>query len=395
MNKGAMVSWLRWHYPKAFGIRKQLAKKRIAIVKKYLIPKEETAKAEKDAAYKNKLVKEYGAKWQKMFDATNRNIDELFQNVRAYRERTDLEQVRNDMLFCKIAYGFQPDEYMFYRLEGKNQQERQEYVSDVERYVYTYTMGDISDIQFFLDKTRTYQKFAAFYKRDAIVVRSDSDIAAFKAYLGKHPEFVCKKASASRGSGVKLIDSRTCGKTPEELLHSIVSGGRHLLEERVVQGEPMARLNASSVNTIRCITFRTKHGVVAPFAFLKVGRNGSFVDNGGAGGILVGVDIQTGRLNSDGYDEVNETYTCHPESQIVFKGYQLPEWDQMIATCKKMAEVIPTVGYVGWDMAYSNKGWVVIEGNMGQMIGPQIVMNRGIKAEIEQYRKDMDLYLEL
>ena len=50
-----------------------------------------------------------------------------------------------------------------------------------------------------------------------------------------------------------------------------------------------------------------------------------------------------------------------------------------------MSITMPTVEYIGWDLAHTDNGWVVIEGNGGgQFIGPQIVWKRGFKNEIEK-----------
>ena len=174
--------------------------------------------------------------------------------------------------------------------------------------------------------------------------------------------------------------------------------GPRLLEERVVQNNVMGVLNPSSVNTVRCITLNTMDGIVVSYCFLKVGRKGSFVDNGGSGGILVGIDKKCGKLNTDGYDELNVRYVTHPDSGVNLKGYQLPDWEQLIHMCVEMSGQMPTVKYIGWDLAYTDTGWIVIEGNgMSQMIGPQIVWrNRGgvFKEEMEAYMRNMELVLE-
>ena len=106
----------------------------------------------------------------------------------------------------------------------------------------------------------------------------------------------------------------------------------------------------------------------------------------------MGIEVDTGILRTDGFDEYLMRYPAHPESHLTFKGYQLPQWDQMLAICKEMSAKEPNVRYIGWDMAHTPDGWVVVEGNGGgQMIGPQIVWERGIKAEIEQYAANMRL----
>ena len=53
---------------------------------------------------------------------------------------------------------------------------------------------------------------------------------------------------------------------------------------------------------------------------------------------------------------------------------------------------MPSVKYIGWDFAHTDDGWVIIEGNgRSQMIGPQTVFKRGIKAEVKGFMQDMDL----
>ena len=160
---------------------------------------------------------------------------------------------------------------------------------------------------------------------------------------------------------------------------------KYIIEECVHQSECMSGLNPSSVNTVRCITFMTSQGIKIGPCFLKVGQGDSFVDNGGKGGILIGINSQNGILDTDGYDEFLRKYKKHPNTGTEFSGYQLPEWNQMINIVKEMSMQVPNVRYIGWDMAHTDSGWVVIEGNGGgQFIGPQIVWQRGFKEDIEK-----------
>ena len=123
---------------------------------------------------------------------------------------------------------------------------------------------------------------------------------------------------------------------------------------------------------------------------MKAGRSGSFVDNGGAGGILVGIDNETGVLNTEGYDEFNTKYEVHPDSKMKLKGFQIPEWDRLKTICTELAQRMPSVKYIGWDMAYSTKGWVLVEGNMGQFIVQQLVGRKGIKKEMDSIVEQLD-----
>jgi len=128
---------------------------------------------------------------------------------------------------------------------------------------------------------------------------------------------------------------------------------------------------------------------------MRFGRNGSIVDNAGAGGIFAGIDTKTGVINTDGYDRLYDVYKTHPDSGTAFRGLQLPEWESMLSIVKEASSRLPNIHYVGWDMAYSKNGWLIIEGNgMSQIIAPQFIYQKGIKKEILGYMSDMDLITE-
>ena len=62
MNKGMLVSELRSRYPKALGIRKRLAKGRVMLIQKHIIPAEEAKWAEENKQ-QAEIVKKYRKKW--------------------------------------------------------------------------------------------------------------------------------------------------------------------------------------------------------------------------------------------------------------------------------------------------------------------------------------------
>ena len=111
MNKGMLVSELRSRYPKALGIRKRLAKGRVMLIQKHIIPAEEAKWAEENKQ-QAEIVKKYRKKWKQYFAPMEKKIEMLLQQASCYKERKDKEFLQTDMLFCWIAYGFQPDEYL-------------------------------------------------------------------------------------------------------------------------------------------------------------------------------------------------------------------------------------------------------------------------------------------
>ena len=53
----------------------------------------------------------------------------------------------------------------------------------------------------------------------------------------------------------------------------------------------------------------------------------------------------------------------HPLTKIRFDGYEIPYWKEIEEMVCKAAMVNPDVHVVGWDVAISNKGPLLIEAN--------------------------------
>ena len=298
------------------------------------------------------------------------------------------ETLKTDMLFWYFAYGFSFSEFLCYRFHEKTREERMKFFSDRESVSLGYDMNDINDIMVFGDKMNTYKRFKEYYGREAVSLISASDYSAFEEFTKRHKQFVKKNVYQACGRGVELIDLEQDQRPNKVIFDYLISEGKVIIEEVVHQSDETAVFNKSSVNTIRCITLKTRQGIIVPYCFMKIGRAGAFVDNGGAGGILAGIDPQTGILGTDGVDENGMRYKYHPDSNVEINGYQLPDWNEMISICKRMAEKMPTVRMIGWDTAHTDKGWIVIEGNaLTEVIGPQSTWLRGIRDDVISFYK--------
>lgn len=298
--------------------------------------------------------------------------------------------LKNDILFWYLAYGFSFNEYFSYDFINKSFEERMSYYSDRESIAFGYDMNDIDDMMLFGDKMNTYIRFQKYFGREAMEIKSDEDYDSFIAFTDKYRRFVKKNVYEACGNSVELIDLDLEDRTREDVFQYIRLEKKVILEEVVIQNKKISVFNKSSVNTLRCITLRTKQGIIIPYCFMKIGREGAFIDNGAAGGILVGVVPQTGIFGTDGVDENGRRYVEHPDSKIKFKNYQLPEWSEVIRICKEMSAMIPTVQWIGWDMAYTDNGWIVIEGNaLTEVIGPQSTWQRGIRDDISAFSKNV------
>lgn len=379
-------------YPKCMFFRKMINKAKYGRYKQKCIQPDTVKSAEENYDKKNEIVKDYILKNENSKNLI-KMIDKVISKTPDYSNRTDDSVLKTEMLFCYIAYGFLPEEFVYYELEHKSYDERKSYISDRDLMMYVWRMNDFSSIQVFNDKAETYKKFSSYYMREVIHIESEADLDAFVSFAKLHHEFVAKSVGAAMGRGVQLIDLWKCEEDPEKIFLKLIKKGKYVIEEKVQQSEEFARFNSSSVNTIRVVTFNTKEGVVIPYSFFRIGRSGSFVDNGGSGGVLAGINVDTGCIDTDGYDEYTNCYKVHPDSKVPLKGTKMPDFDKALCLAKKMAEQVPAIKYIGWDFAHTDKGWIVIEGNGAGQPLTQILYKKGIKQEYEDIMKGMDLFI--
>ena len=126
----------------------------------------------------------------------------------------------------------------------------------------------------------------------------------------------------------------------------------------------MAKLNASSVNTIRVTTVVDDAGTPHfMYAILRVGSGQGVTDNISSGGMYTLLD-ENGAINYPMFrDKDVSTYEKHPVNGFVFKGFQVPMFRESVELCLKAALVEPHMRYIGWDVAVTADGPVLIEGN--------------------------------
>jgi len=141
-----------------------------------------------------------------------------------------------------------------------------------------------------------------------------------------------------------------------------------IFQETIIQHPKLNALNPSSVNSIRIDTLMDDKGKVNILsAYIRMSLRNHFVDNIGSGGCMVGVDLNTGVLKkyarSYFHSAGTKLLTRHPITGTVFEGFKLPYINETKDLVKRAALLIPGLRIIGWDVAISEEGPVIIEGN--------------------------------
>ncbi len=298
------------------------------------------------------------------------------------------EKILKDMEREFWFHGTHFDEYFYYDFYKKSRAYKDAFINETQRFSYYNKLNTIKGMQQFDNKWKTYGKLKPFYGREVIFCQNQADFSSFEEFAKKHKKIIKKPVDSYFGNGVELLET-DCNTDLQALFDRFLQDGKFLCEEYVFQHPFFASLNASSLNTVRIPTVLTgktpdEYEVHIFYPCLRVGRKGSVVDNAGAGGLLVQVDAQTGKMFHTARDEMNHAFIAHPDSGIVFDELFIPEWESAVETAKKLALSCPENRYTGWDLALTDNGWVLIEGNArAQFLVGQICDRVGKKQEMD------------
>lgn len=289
----------------------------------------------------------------------------------------------------KKTYAFEFDEYCQYDFKCLSIEQRLLFVSDFQREEYADRMNRKENSLIFNDKEMTSKYFKKYFKRNVVKINGEEDFALFEDFCKKHNKFIVKPIDACLGRGVEIISlDNNIVEVFNELIKNRQKG--FVVEELIVQSKEMAKFHPQSCNTVRIPTIRFDDRIEIIHPFFRVGRGNSVVDNAGAGGIIVAVDAETG-ITIAAADEKGKSYTTHPETGYELIGFQIPRWNEAVEFAKNLAQVVPTNRYTGWDVALTDNGWVMVEGNAKGQFVWQIATKVGFKEEIERIMKELNL----
>ncbi len=236
---------------------------------------------------------------------------------------------------------------------------------------------------------------------DGRPLRTRDDIAEFILGL-EEPEIVIKPAEGAEGRMVRAFSgTEESGEptlleldgtpitarqlydymTDEQLIAQACSGGSDirpvfLIERRLTPHPEMADLSPKTLCSFRVATLRDTgvepHIIGATY---KYQRTASGADNMHRGSMAISIDIDTGILGT-GWTMLHEYYKgvfdslppverleSDPVTDVQFKDRRIPMWDGVKDVALRAAETFPYVRAVGWDIAVTPDGPVILEGN--------------------------------
>lgn len=265
-----------------------------------------------------------------------------------------------DMINCGIKYQAGYMDYALFEMYSLTPAQRKTVVTRGINNGFIKRFNDPKYIDLFEDKLKFNSVFKEVLHRDWLDA-DKADLSELEGFLSRHSEFMAKPYNGMCGKGIEKLKSSDFD-SPMMLREYLKDNGICLLEEIVVQHSEMNRLHPCSVNTCRVITLLKDKKPYVVAAYLRIG-NGKHVDNFNSGGMVVPVEEDTGKIIYPALNKSGELFEAHPLTGVPIKGFVIPMWDEVCKLAKKAASTVEQVGLVGWDIAVTEKGPLIIEGN--------------------------------
>jgi hypothetical protein len=191
---------------------------------------------------------------------------------------------------------------------------------------------------------------------------------------------IAKPADGEGGEGVRMLGP----VADAPALIARLRGIRHpMLVQPLISVHPaLADIALGALPTVRIVSILDEAGrpEVVSATFRCASDPRARMDNMKAGGLIVPVDLADGRLGLACFGYGGHDHDIHPATGAPITGRTLPDWpDAMALVTHAHAQAFDGYALIGWDVALTPQGPVLIEGNgKPGVLMPQRAARRGL-----------------
>lgn len=319
-----------------------------------------------------------------------------------------------DLFRWKLLHREVLTDYYKYGFETKSHSEQDEYLSPSEMDQYREKITRILGLSLseynFSYLVVTADKYLAnnylnylgipcaenlgLINNESVVWREGKVESLESLLVGRNGAVFVKHISSSCGKGIFKIDySKQMmfsedGLLPVNQLLQIFKKGTWVVQKEVKQHHDLDLINPNVVNCLRINTVLNNFKPEYSTSFIKLATGKTVVDNWDKGSLLVGIDYTTGSMLSKGYYKIDGLDVCyfktHPDTGMVLKGTVIPYFKEAVDLCLKAHQYYYGTFTIGWDVAITPDGPVIIEVNSTPLIFPLQLLFGGLRKRVEQ-----------
>lgn len=214
------------------------------------------------------------------------------------------------------------------------------------------------------------------YNDTRLLVNSYEDLKTyFISILKSHPSIFIKKVDSQGRKDVFKIEDNIL----DELSH-IDLNSDYIIEETIIQHPILNKIYPNSINNLRVVPYRYEQQIFFPSIFLRIGSGNSIKDNASSGGIFINYDLEKNSLDKVDYTLLEygrKSYYYQPDTKVKFENYKLL-YTEEIKDLLTQAALLFNRKIIGWDVAFTVNGPIIIEGNDNPGVKSLQITNKGL-----------------
>ena len=294
---------------------------------------------------------------------TDMNYSLFFNKLDSLQKKTGMNKLYLlwDMLNCAVKYGAGYMDYDLFEMYSLTPLQRDTYITRGRNNALVRKYNDPKFVHFFDNKAEFYDTFSSFLHREWISLNADKE--GVLSFIQNRDAFIAKPVTGSCGKGVEKIV--TSNYTDPQSIYDKLSniGQPYLLEDVIIQHPQIKNIYPEAINTLRVVTMRCEDKPEIVCTYFRIGNDSHYVDNFNSGGMVAPVDKKTGVVSDKAITKDKMCYAAHPSSGAAIEGFAFPFWKEAMDMVCRAAQVVPQIGYIGWDVAFTPEGPCLVEGN--------------------------------
>ena len=267
--------------------------------------------------------------------------------------------IKIDMFINFLTRGSGYTDYFRGNYINLTRKEKNTFVTAKKFYKILDYLNDSNYTKFLNNKLLFNLKFKDYLKRDYIDLNECSYKELEKFILDKKTVFA-KQVNGEGGHGIRKIKYSDV-KDFKALYKELVNNNQALVEEEIKQCKEVNAINPNVVNSFRVVTLYKDGKVYLLGNAFRINQDDSNII-GCTNDIYFSLNKE-GFIDSNVIDDYGNIYTHHPLTKCDFSKVRIPKVDEAFKMCIDAHNRIKEVRYIGWDIAFSDKGPVMVEGN--------------------------------
>lgn len=295
---------------------------------------------------------------KKVKSLNTKKMDKIVEIISKESHKSKL-YIKFDMLVNFLVRGTGYTDYFRGNFINLTKKEKDTFVTAKSFYKLIHYFNDYEYIAIFYDKLLFDHFFKDYLKRDFINLRKSTK-EEYLEFLNKHEIVFIKDPLGECGHGIKKVVVNEI-EDKDKFYDEIMKNKQYLIEEAIIQSKELNEINPKVVNSFRVVTLVKDGKAYIVGNALRVNQFDNDVI-GCTNDVYFSLN-EEGRIDSKVIDDFGNIYKTHPLTSKEFDKVIIPDVKEAFEMCKKAALEVPEVRYVGWDVAFSNKGPVIVEGN--------------------------------